>query len=57
MNQAHDYLVHQPPYDEYKWIKRDGSSEFNIDRFVTHIHSFLVSTGRIRIGDNEKHKS
>jgi hypothetical protein len=40
---SHNYMMHQPPYEEFKWITKDSSSEFNITRFVLHIHSFLVS--------------
>lgn len=40
---SHNYMMHQPPYDEFKWITKDASSEFNITRFVVHVHSFLKS--------------
>ena len=40
---SHNYMIHQPPYEEYKWIRRDLSSEFDIQRFITHIHSYLLS--------------
>jgi len=40
---AHNYMMHQPPYEEFKWITKDSTSEFNITRFVTHVHSFLKS--------------
>ena len=40
---AHNYMMHQPPYEEFKWITKDASSEFNITRFVVHVHSFLKS--------------
>ena len=40
---SHNYMIHQPPHEEYKWITKDKTSEFNIDRFVVHIHSYLQS--------------
>ena len=40
---AHNYLVHIPPYSEFKWHNRAGSSEFNSSRFVEHAHTFLQS--------------
>jgi hypothetical protein len=41
---SHNYMVHQPPHQEYRWMK-DLTSDFDVGRFVEHIHSFLVSTG------------
>lgn len=40
---GHNYMMHQPPYEEFKWIIKDSTSEFDIDRFVLHINSFLMS--------------
>jgi hypothetical protein len=40
---AHNYMMHQPPYEEFKWVTKDSTSEFDIGRFVLHIHSFLKS--------------
>ena len=40
---SHNYMIHHPPHNEFKWILKDRSSEFDINRFVTHIHSFLQS--------------
>lgn len=40
---SHNYMIHHPAYEEFKWIKKDVSSEFNISRFVNHISSFLES--------------
>ena len=40
---GHNYMMHQPPYNEFVWNTKDSSSEFNITRFVIHIHSFLKS--------------
>lgn len=44
---SHDYMIHHPPYAEYKWMVQDVSSEFDVMRFVTHIESFLRSIGKI----------
>lgn len=38
---GHNYLIHHPKYEEYKWLRQ--VSEFNVTRFVTHIRSFLIS--------------
>lgn len=43
---GHNYMMHHPPYEEFKWIG-GKSSEFNITRFVMHINSFLHSIGQI----------
>ncbi len=43
---AHNYMMHHPPYEEFKWIG-GKSSEFNISRFILHIDSFLRSIGYI----------
>ena len=40
---AHNYMIHHPLYGEFKWLTRDMTCEFNITRFVVHIHSFLKS--------------
>jgi hypothetical protein len=40
---SHNYMMHMPPYEEFKWISKGSSSEFNVTRFVLHIHSFLAS--------------
>jgi hypothetical protein len=42
---SHDYLIHYALKEEFKFHEQAAS--FNVDRFVTHIYSFLVSTGRI----------
>jgi hypothetical protein len=39
---AHNYMIHQPQYEEFKW-RGDKTSEFNITAFVVHLQSFLVS--------------
>jgi hypothetical protein len=44
---SHNYMVHQPPHKEYKWITEDRSSEFDVGRFIEHIHSFLVSIAAV----------
>jgi len=40
---GHNYMIHHPPYEEYKWDPANLVSEFDIPRFVTHIRSFLHS--------------
>ena len=40
---SHNYLIHHPKNEEYKWITRESVSEFNIERFIVHIDSFLSS--------------
>jgi hypothetical protein len=40
---SHNYMIHHSPKKEFKWIPRDRTSEFNIERFVIHISSFLQS--------------
>lgn len=40
---GHNYMMHQPPYGEFVWNTKDSTSEFDIGRFVLHIHSFLTS--------------
>ena len=40
---SHNYMIHHPPKEEFKWILRDRTSEFDIDRFVLHVHSYLTS--------------
>lgn len=42
---SHNYMIHHPPYEEYKWMA-DRTAEFNVSRFVVHIDSFLRSLGR-----------
>ena len=44
---AQNYMIHHPPHNEYKWITREMVSEFNIERFILHVHSFLASIGHI----------
>jgi hypothetical protein len=41
---SHHYLVHQPPYEEFRWFKK--SSEFNLSRLVEHLRSFLLGLGK-----------
>jgi hypothetical protein len=43
---SHNYMMHHPPYQEFRWLKKEMVSEFNISRFVMHIRSFLVSIDR-----------
>ena len=40
---GHNYLIHHPRNEEYRWIPRESVSEFDVDRFVTHIQSFVNS--------------
>jgi len=40
---SHNYMIHHPVYQEFRWMTKDMTCEFNITRFVTHIHSFLKS--------------
>jgi hypothetical protein len=40
---SHNYMIHHPPKKEYKWILKDKTSEFNIERFIIHISSYLQS--------------
>ena len=40
---SHNYMIHQPPHAEYTWIRSNRTSEFDIQRFVNHINSFLQS--------------
>jgi hypothetical protein len=40
---SHNYMIHHPPKEEYIWNMKELTAEFNIERFVTHIHSFLAS--------------
>jgi len=40
---GHNYMMHHPPYKEYVWRLRESVSDFDINHFVTHIHSFLKS--------------
>jgi hypothetical protein len=39
---SHNYMMHHPPYEEFRWIN-GKTSEFNISLFVTHVESFLYS--------------
>jgi hypothetical protein len=39
---GHNYMMHQPSYEEFKW-KKDKTSEFNLTLFVIHTQSFLKS--------------
>jgi hypothetical protein len=45
---SHNYMIHHPLYEEFKWIKTDLTSEFNVARFIIHISSFLYSINFIR---------
>lgn len=38
---GHNYMIHHPKYEEYKWLRQ--VSEFNVTRFILHIRSFLLS--------------
>lgn len=40
---SHNYMIHHPPHTEYKWILKDKTSEFDVERFVSHIYSYLQS--------------
>ena len=40
---SHNYMIHHPKHEEYKWIVRESVSEFDVDRFIVHIQSFLTS--------------
>jgi hypothetical protein len=40
---SHNYMIHHPPHDEYKWLLKEMASEFDIKRFIIHINSFLQS--------------
>ena len=40
---SHNYMIHHPPHAEYTWSPADKTSEFDIQRFVNHIYSFLQS--------------
>lgn len=40
---SHNYMIHHPPHEEYIWVRRDRTSEFDVQRFVNHISSFLQS--------------
>jgi hypothetical protein len=40
---GHKYLIHHPRNEEYRWIPRESVSEFDVDRFVAHIQSFVNS--------------
>jgi hypothetical protein len=44
---SHNYLIHHPPKEEFKWILRDRTSEFDIGRFTLHIHSYLQALGLV----------
>ena len=37
---AHNYAIHHPPHEEYKWIGRE-SSELDISSMINHLKSFL----------------
>lgn len=39
---SHNYYMHHPPYDEFKW-NRDKTSEFNLTRFTDYLTVFLKS--------------
>lgn len=39
---SHNYMMHHPPIDEYRWTA-GRTSEFNDTRFATHIRNFLAS--------------
>jgi hypothetical protein len=42
---SHNYMIHHPPKSEFKWMLSDMTSEFNIERFILHISSYLQSVG------------
>lgn len=44
---AHDYMVHFALKEEFVFSRGSRSASFDVQRFVTHVHAFLVSTGRI----------
>jgi hypothetical protein len=44
---SHDYLVHYAVKAEYVFDKSTMSATFDLPRFLRHVESFLVSTGRI----------
>ena len=44
---SHDYLVHYALKSEYVFDRKTVSAEFDIIRFVDHIHTFLVSSKRL----------
>lgn len=39
---SHNYMIHHPPYEEFKWVG-GRSSTFNLTLFQTHVFSFLKS--------------
>ena len=39
---GHNYMIHHPPYQEYRWMP-NYVSEFDVPRFATHIKNFLTS--------------
>ena len=41
---AHNYAIHHPPHEEYKWIGK-ASSELDIYSMITHLKSFLSGIG------------
>lgn len=45
---GHNYMIHHPRYEEYKWIYNEKTCEFNITRFVDHVASFLKSIEFLR---------
>ena len=44
---SHDYLVHYALKSEYVFDVKTASAEFDVARFVNHIHSFLLSSNRL----------
>ena len=42
---GHNYMIHHPPHEEYSWFPRGQVSEFNVNLFIEHIKSFLISIG------------
>lgn len=44
---GHNHMMHHPPYKEYIWRRKDGSSEINTQKFLEHIYSFLKSISLI----------
>ncbi len=41
---SHNYAIHHPPHNEYKWIGRE-TSELSISSLIQHLKSFLGSVG------------
>jgi capsular polysaccharide biosynthesis protein len=39
---SHNYMIHHPTYEEWKWLPAK-TSEFNLTYFMIHLQSFLTS--------------